>query len=256
MDSGANSCGEEAGSEPLVTEHMRSGLEVLWKAAKYAHNASVDMWNLAVEIDEIRGAGLASSDLRWLIAKGYVEHATEIDAESTDQRSFETLHRFRFTDASCFVLTNLGIEFARLGLLEPLRATSGDGVEAADSPPLNCVNDSTAHQAVKGGDPSGQVPRWDSARRELWLGRTLVKRFRVPAPHQELVLTVFQEDDWPERIDDPLPPQPAIDPKRQLHATISSLNRHQKQALIHFTGDGTGTGVLWEIDADGPASRD
>jgi hypothetical protein len=37
-------------------------------------------------------------------------------------------------------------------------------------------------------------PHWQSARRELWLGDALIKRFRRPAPNQEMVLAVFEED--------------------------------------------------------------
>ena len=56
----------------------------------------------------------------------------------------------------------------------------------------------------------------------------------------------FEEESWPPRIDDPLPPSPNIDSKKRLHDTIKSLNRHQKQRCIRFMGDGRGTGVRWE----------
>lgn len=49
------------------------------------------------------------------------------------------------------------------------------------------------------------------------------------------------------RIDDPLPPVFDIEPKRRLHDTIKSLNRHQKNRLIRFKGDGTGQGIRWEL---------
>jgi hypothetical protein len=220
---------------PLITERMRDGLELFWRAAKYAMNAGLDRWDFAVDVDEVRNAGLGPTDLRWLIAKGYVDHARETDANAHEHRSFEAQHRFRFKPDSCFVLTELGVAFVRIGLLEPLRAVAA-GPDLADP---------TAAPEVQANH---QAPRWDLLRRELWVGKVLVKQYRVPAPRQEMVLTVFQEENWPPRIDDPLPPQTAIDPKRQLHATISSLNRSQKQALIQFRGDGSGTGVLWELN--------
>jgi len=51
---------------------------------------------------------------------------------------------------------------------------------------------------------------------------------------------------WPHRIDDPLSPLGDIEPKCRLHDTIKRLNRHHKDRIIHFRGDGTGEGVCWE----------
>ncbi len=244
---------EEHIPEPLVTPEVRSGLETLWKAARYAHNAGVDPRDFAVELPEIRAAGLASSDLRWLIVKGYVDHACEIEPKSSERRSFESSHRFRFTASSCFVLTGLGIEFVRLVLLA-LPHTDNDHGGGCKDPLLEISARAVPATTMGDGNHQEDRPFWDSARRELWFDHALVKRFRVPAPRQEIILAVFQEEDWPSRIDDPLPPQPAIDPKRQLHAVISSLNRHRKHPLVHFSGDGTGTGVLWEASSNGEAT--
>jgi hypothetical protein len=228
--------------DPIISEHLRDGLELLWRAAKYAINAGLNRWDFAIDLHELRNGGLGPTDLRWLIAKGYLEHACETDAKTHEHRSFEPCHRFRFEASSCFVLTELGLAFVRIGMLEPLRtvATGLDLIEPNGLPEV----------------PANQhVPRWDFRRRELWVGNQLVKQYRVPAPRQEMVLTVFQEEHWPPRIDDPLPPQPAIDPKRQLHSTISSLNRNQKQPLIRFRGDGNGMSVLWELNLQ-QASRE
>lgn len=84
-------------------------------------------------------AGLTSSDLRWLIAKGYVEHACEIDAVTNDIRSFKDNHRFRFTADSCFVLTNLGVQFLRTDVLEPIRAAGPQGINPINPPPADAV---------------------------------------------------------------------------------------------------------------------
>jgi hypothetical protein len=59
----------------------------------------------------------------------------------------------------------------------------------------------------------------------------------------------FEEEHWPPRIDDPLPKNPELLPKRRLHDAIKSLNRNQKRSLIRFMGDGTGEGVRWELHA-------
>ena len=90
-------------------------------------------------------------------------------------------------------------------------------------------------------------PHWDRFRHELRLGRTIVKRFRRPAPNQELILAAFEEQDWPERIDDPLPGSRDVDPRQRLHETIKSLNQCVASAALQFGGDGTGLGVRWRL---------
>ena len=97
---------------------------------------------------------------------------------------------------------------------------------------------------------AGQVPVWDCDRQELRWGGTLIKQFKVPSPNQETILAAFEEEHWPPRIDDPLPPQMDQEPKRRLHDTINTLNRNQKNALIRFLGDGSGQGVRWEPAGD------
>jgi len=49
-------------------------------------------------------------------------------------------------------------------------------------------------------------PRWDGDTRTLWFGDSVCKRYTRPAPSQEKILTSFQEEGWPNRIDDPLDP--------------------------------------------------
>jgi hypothetical protein len=89
------------------------------------------------------------------------------------------------------------------------------------------------------------LPVWDEERRELRWGDAIVKRFRVPAPNQELILCAFQEEGWPPHIDDPLPHLHGVEPKRRLHDTIVALNRHRNAEHLRFSGDGRGLGVSW-----------
>jgi len=56
---------------------------------------------------------------------------------------------------------------------------------------------------------------------------------------------VFQEEDWPEFIDDPLPPLEDVDAITRLQATVKSLNRCQAKKLMRFRGNG-GRKVFWD----------
>lgn len=111
--------------------------------------------------------------------------------------------------------------------------------------------------SANGTPPPRLTPRWDATRRELWLGNELVKRFRVPAEMQECILAAFEEDGWPPRIDDPLPPDERLrqTPQDRLHDVVENLNGHQLEARIHFYRDGTGTGVCWELPAETPPRK-
>jgi len=73
------------------------------------------------------------------------------------------------------------------------------------------------------------------------------KKIAYLAPHQRTILSAFQEDSWPIRIDDPLPPREEHDTKRTLHDAINSLNRGHETEIIIFRGDGDGLGILWEV---------
>jgi hypothetical protein len=88
-------------------------------------------------------------------------------------------------------------------------------------------------------------PGWDANLHELRMGARVVKRFKRPAESQELILTAFEEEGWPDVIDDPLPVEPGHDPKRRLHYTVHHLNRGQRPFLIQFHVNGNGESVYW-----------
>ena len=94
------------------------------------------------------------------------------------------------------------------------------------------------------------MPKWNRELRELRAGVLVVKRFKVPARNQELILDSFEEEGWPTCIDDPLPPLPDQDSKQRLHDTIDRLNRSQVNRMIRFRGNGNGCGVRWEWIGD------
>lgn len=92
------------------------------------------------------------------------------------------------------------------------------------------------------------LPQWDAVRRELRVGEVVVKRFRGAAPNQTTILAAFEEEGWPERIDDPLPPDPYCSSSERLHDAIKNLNRNHLVPLLRFHGDGTGRGIRWQIE--------
>ena len=133
------------------------------------------------------------------------------------RRTYRPTHTIVETDGLCFVLTDIGIRLAR-ELTGVLPEYSRDVV-------------SLGTPGEKSNLEAAPTPTWIAAVRELRAGQTLVKRFRLKAPAQEVVLAAFEEDGWPQRIDDPLAPQPFSESKRRLRSTVQSLNRCQDEPM-------------------------
>lgn len=204
---------------------LAAAADELHLAANYAEDVSADVWEFAISIQRLAELGLSEIDLRWLVKRGYVKHAEEVTIKGDDGRIYRPSGNLTFCQRSCFVLTSIG----KLEWKPEKDSAVLDAVETCmRSPYIRLV--------------------WDQDSRKLFANDAVVKRFRWPAMNQEAVLSVFQEEGWPTRIDDPLPPAAELDPKRRLADTIKCLNRkHETETpLIRFMGDGTGQGVLWE----------
>jgi hypothetical protein len=213
-----------------LAANMIAGLGQLLKADDYAREVQRPGWDFAVEIASLHAAGLTNSDLRWLVCKGYVEHAVETTLAGSEARTYEREGRLTFSPGTCFVLTPGGAAFMR----QPAPPA------AAGPEPTNRGADG------KGPAPPG-IPHWDAACRVLCVGGKVVKQFRVPAANQELILAAFEELGWPPHLDDPLPPVADLECKRRLRDTTSRLNHNQRHRLIRFHGDGSGRGLRWEL---------
>jgi hypothetical protein len=216
-----------------LAPRIETALAALLDALDYAHDLHCSLWDFAVEIGCLRGLKLSKSDLRWLAGAGFVDHALEVTLAGEFQRSFRQHIPLRFCKRTCFVLTPLGAELAR----KICGRSSLMGV--AKTAPISWSAPTVLFEKA--------LPRWDRDRQELSVGTIIVKRYKVPANNQEIVLAAFEEEHWPIRIDDPLPPHREQSPKRRLQETIKSLNRNRRQPLIRFLGDGTGQGVRWEF---------
>lgn len=214
-----------------ISHKLKAALLALLEAFVYAEDTECDLWDFAVPIRHLQELGLIETDLRWLVRKGYVEHAREVTLEGDDGRVFRSTGNLTFMRRTCFVLTEAGVAKSR---------------SVSETP---AILPNETHIVLVGDVQAAQEPVvcWDAEARNLRVNGQLVKRFKWPAANQEAVLGAFQEEGWPYRVDDPLPPQPEQDSKRRLSDTIKCLNHKQTNELIHFRGDGTGEGVIWEL---------
>ena len=205
------------------------------RAYDYARDLQTDVWDFAIEFPCLRRLNATKSDLRWLVATGFVDHAVETTAVGDATRSFKRPPRVLFSKRTCFILTPLGA-----AQCSEIWGSDNDVIKRGPPP----ITDPPLLSIVA---PTHRAPTWDRDRQELRVGSIIVKRFRVPAASQEAILAAFEEESWPARIDDPLPPRRDQSPKRRLQETIKSLNRNQRRPLIRFSGDGNAQGVLWEL---------
>lgn len=88
-------------------------------------------------------------------------------------------------------------------------------------------------------------PHYDRKHRVLRWGNLEIMRFGRYASALEPIIEKLEEDGWPERIDDPLPPK-AKGNKKRLRDAVDHLNERQTVQLIEFHMDGTGKGVRWQ----------
>lgn len=223
-------------------ESLRPALALLLEGSYCASEAGQSRWQFAVEIDELRSAGLSKNQIRWLIHKGYASHATEATAPlGSLQRHFYDSPTAVFRPRTCLILTDLGVRFAT-GLQLGSSSREKEPQLPTSEPPDRI-----------GSKVPRLTPHWDKDARIFRVGGQIVKHFKVPAANQELILSAFEEEGWPTQIDDPLPPSDEIDPKRRLHDAINRLNRNQKIHVIQFCGNGNGTAVSWRILSTTPA---
>ena len=61
----------------LITEPFRSALATLLTAFDYAADSGADRWQFAIELPDLLARGAALPDLRWLLLRGFAEHAKE-----------------------------------------------------------------------------------------------------------------------------------------------------------------------------------
>jgi hypothetical protein len=221
-----------------TTKSVVDALASLLRAHEYAAEVGVDPWKFAVEWRLLKARGLEETDVRYLVARGLVDLRREISVPGAFERAFIPHDVPRLSGDTAFVLTAAGVSFC--GSLNEI-AESSDLIPDSDLILIATPASPPAHQSAAS---TPAKPHWNSNRRELTFGPQLVKCYRVPSPNQELILSVFQEEDWPEFVDDPLPPHDHLEPRRRLQATVKSLNRHQCDRLIRFRCNGSK--IFWQ----------
>jgi hypothetical protein len=224
---------DERKDRRAIPQRLAPCISLLLQAHEYAETTGRDLMDFAVEVVDLRQLGMTNTDCRWFVCEGWAQLAREVKPAPGESRRFQhnvglTIHR-----RACLVLTPAGERVARR------MAMRASGRPRSDQ-----------RKIVRAETIGRTIPHWDRDRRELRLGSRLIKQFKLPSPNQEMILTVFDEENWPARIDDPLSPSTTVNTKQRLHDTIKNLNRNQKQRLIRFLGDGTGQGVRWELIAD------
>ncbi|HEX7449147.1 MAG TPA: hypothetical protein VF306_16455 [Pirellulales bacterium] len=242
--------------EIVLPDRVVRAMASLLESHDYARDLNCDAWDFAVELSALRRLGVTNGDCRWLAGKKLVQHAVELTMQGEPVRTFRQGGVLMFGKRTCFLLTELGEQFARKLAREtpPARlATYGNSQASPLSDGAVSVVGPASLSAAQAAGANGDLlerslkPVWDRDRQQLRVGKRIVKEYKVPAANQEVILAAFQEEHWPPRIDDPLPPHPDQDPKRRLHDTINSLNRNQRQSLLKFLGDGSGQGIRWEF---------
>jgi hypothetical protein len=192
---------------PARRSRLAAGLFLLHEASADAVEMNVDKWEFALTTQELVLAGLSRMDLRWLVSHKLLDHAIEKSGPGKGQRVFRSVAARSITEQSCFVLTESGRKFA----------------ETLAEQGLSSSHPNNSHQM------GSSLPSWDAGARELSLRGSVVKRFRTPAPSQELILAAFEKARWVSRIENPLTEESERDTQdRRLHDTIRRLNGNQQ----------------------------
>src|SRR4051812_8609943 len=115
MDASSVSTRSHPGHGALPRPHLVKGLALLRDALEDALAVGRGVWEFAVELDELRAAGLSNANLRWLLCQGYVMHGQEQPPMGSCHRSFQPIASLSLPPCSCFVLTDSGRALLKQG---------------------------------------------------------------------------------------------------------------------------------------------
>ncbi len=211
-------------------ESIVRGYRLLLAARREAPDPHLAPHAGAVPLSRLRGLGMGETAVLWMMYQAHLDHLLPAPGRKGGRGVLRRAESLHFLPASSFLLTEAGAEFAADLLADAGRRGARKVVE-----------DRWGRGLI-----GRLVPRYNKEERVFSWGAHLLKCFRQPAGNQELILAAAEELGWPEWFDDPLPRAPGTNPKRRLHDTIQDLNRRQRIYLVHFKGEGNGTGIGWE----------
>jgi len=198
-------------------------LAILYRAHSLASANDREVWNLAVEIEEIFRNGFSVSDIREALMHSWCKLRVETTTTESTERTFCPLdiESLFIPPGSCLVLTELGISHY------------GDLLASAESQGSSCTK-----------------PCWSIDDRTLHFEDHVVKTFKCQAVNQETILSAFEAEGWPTRVVDPFKDftKNILVKKQKVQDGIKGLNRNRKANCLKFAGDGTGIGVRWSLN--------
>ena len=99
--------------EKLREAPTAPALKLLLNAHGHGEQLEKGRWDFALEIGTLRSAGLTNVDFRWLLSRGFVEHAEAFTTPGSDGRGFHQVGKGCFTNATCFILTDRRVAYAK-----------------------------------------------------------------------------------------------------------------------------------------------
>ena len=94
--------------EVSLALRVKAALATMLDALDYVRDLDAPVWDFAVDLVSLRRLDVTNSDLRWLVARGFVDHAIEVTMATDAERSFRQPSRPLFCRKTCFVLTPAG----------------------------------------------------------------------------------------------------------------------------------------------------
>jgi len=192
-------------------------LLLLREGTELARHLDEKPWQFSIEYQQLVLRGATDEIIQRLMSAELIQHSIETSEDPTSARTFVRSLDLS-ASRSCFVITPAGVP-------EMINA----GIISRDNGPVSLR------------------PVWCNQSKELRIAGQLVKQFRWQASNQQLILDRFQQLGWPTRIDDPIPMDGRVCPRKRLHDAIKCLNRRHPRRLVRFHGDGTSKGVEWRL---------
>ncbi len=214
-----------------LAERVSSGLCLLLYAYTSAIDAGRPIVDLALTIGELRAVGTKDCDLRWLVAKSYIGHFVEVHIPARLNPKLRPSKSVRIGNTSCFALTQCGLPLA---------------IQMADRYLVESMPRAAEPELSRTGIVDLR-PTWDQSRRHLSVGTVVVRRFHGRVSQQEHLVIAFHEEEFADKIDDPLPPTPGVDSKDRLYRAVYRLSQSIDPPLIKLECTSLRTALYWEF---------